>query len=307
MNIILRKWGGQLLHSYQYAAAVALIASFLSFFDVPIGWLSTVIIALVTLQHGIKKGSLVSAWAILPAVALLYLGHYAVFVNIALHYIVILAFAWIYQRTRSGVAILQIASLIGVSAVVLIYFFAPELQHWLVNQITAMLKDYKNVSFLHFQSIDMNLWANYLNLFAIGLLVLATLLANILTLVIARWWQSFLVPQIDLQKECRAIRLHYSVSFSLALLTVGLFINSALFVNILLVAMIPFVLAGLSLLHAYLSNKKNGNMLLFFFYIVFLFLSPYLMMLLSLIGWLDSFLNFRKWFLVEKSVLEDNH
>ncbi len=305
---LVRKWGEQIVRSRQHASGVALVFAFFSFFNLPILWLSLsiIIIALVTLQNGPKQGLLVIAWAILPAVAMLCLGHYAIFINIAiLHYLMVWCFAVLLRKHNAWTQVLQLSSFLGIVAIVGIYFLAPDLKSGLVAEFSALIKEYKNFSFLNFSPSDLDLWTSYLGLFAIGILALATLLANLMVLFLARWWQSLIVPTVSLQKECLLVRVHYSSSLVLITLAAGLALNTGLFVNILLVALMPFMLSGLSLLHAYTVNKKNGNTILFIFYVLFLFLSPYLMMLLSLIGWLDSFINVRKRFTVKNSLIED--
>lgn len=303
MNSLVRKWGEQIIRSRQYAAGIALVVAFFAFFNLPIGWLSTVVIALVTLQNGPKQGIVVLSWAVLPAVALLCLGEYGVFINIGiLHYLVVWGLAATLRRHHSWAQVIQLAALMGVISVVGIYFLAPDLQNWLVNQLTTMVKEYKNFSFFNLQSVEIESWLKYIEWFATGLLALAIILANLTTLFFARWWQSIIVPTMSLHKECYAIRMPYLCSILLTTFLVALYFNVSLFVNVIIVALIPFILSGLSLLHAYLATKKNGSVILFVFYMLFLFLSPYLVFVLSFLGWLDSFINFRKKFLTSSAV-----
>jgi hypothetical protein len=306
VNSVVRKCGDQIVRSLQYASGLALVVAFLSFFNIPIGWLSTVIIALVTLQNGPRKGFVVMAWAILPAVAMLSLGQYLLFFNVfVLHYLVIWGLA-IFLRRSTWATIIQAVSLLGIIAIFLIYYFAPDLQNWLVSQLTAIVKDYKSISIFNIKAADFDLWVSYISLFGIGLLGLAFIVINLIILFLARWWQSLVTPMVNIQKECYGIRIHYLSSLLLLALAACLYINSSLMANVLVVALVPFIISGLSLFHGYLATKKSGNIIMFIFYILFLFLSPYFVMLLSLMGWIDSFINLRKKYLVDNAIEEKN-
>ncbi|MBA2654598.1 MAG: DUF2232 domain-containing protein [Gammaproteobacteria bacterium] len=305
MNSLVRKWGEQVIRSRQLAAGLALVAAFLSFFDLPVGWLSTVIIALITLQNGPKQGLMIMAWAILPAVAMLCLGHYPIFINIVvLHYFVVFGLAIILRKNNSWINVVKLASVLGMGSVICIYYFVPELQTWLVAQLTALAKEYQTTSFINFGSADIARGIKYIGLLGTGLISLAVVIMNLMTLFLARWWQSRIVPAVSLQKECYAIRIHYGASLFLIAIALGLFANNALFMNVLLVALMPFIFAGLSLFHSFFATKKNGSSIMTIFYILFLFLSPYVMALLSFMGWIDSFINFRKRFVIDSAIKE---
>lgn len=306
MNSVVRKWGEQIIRSRQYAAGIALIIAFVSFFNLPIGWLSTVIIALVTLQNGSKQGLIVTAWAMLPAVAMLYLRQYGLFINIfLLHYLIVWVLASVLRKHNSWINVLQAASLIGIISVIGIYFFAPDLQSWLVSQLTLIAGEFKNIHLFSFRPAELDAWIKYLSLLAVGLVALAVVITNLMTLFLARLWQSIAVPQVNIQKECLVIRVHYLASVLLLVVVGGLFINNTLFLNIFLVALIPFAVSGLSLLHAYFATKKNNSMFMFIFYVLFILLSPYIMILLAFMAVLDSFINIRKRFVIDNAVLED--
>jgi hypothetical protein len=306
VTTFIRKFGEQLLRSQQYACAAALMVAFLSFFELPIGWLSSVIIALVTLQQGARSGLVVAAWAILPAVAMLYLGQYAIFINIALHYLLVLSFALLLRRSNSWINLLQLSTILGISAVLIVNFFIPEFQVWLVKQLTIAMKEYQNIGIFNLQKQSVELWLQYANYFALGMLVLVAGLSNLIILFMARWWQSSIVSVVSVRQEFHATRIHYTASLCLILLLTGLCYNSALISNLLIVAIMPFIFCGLSLLHSYSATKKNGSIWLVVVYALFIFLSPCILLALIVFGWLDSFLNFRKKFILGDEIEESS-
>lgn len=303
MNSLVNKWGEQVLRSQRYAASLALVFATLSFFDLPVGWLSSVILSLVTLQHGLKRGLFVLSWAILPAVAMFCLGQFAVAINvILLHYILVLSFALILRRYNSWAMVLQCSALLAIVSVIVLYFFFPELQTWLISQLQNVAKEYQANALFNVKQADIDTWIQYFSLFAIGFFSLVIVLTNVMTTFLARWWQASLVPAVNLQKECYQVRLHYLTAVLLVIFTGGLYINESLFLNLVVAAMMPFVFCGISLLHSLSALKKNGKYFLLIFYALFLLFSPYVVVFLAMVGWLDSFLHIRRKFAVEDPV-----
>lgn len=295
MNMFMRKWGEHVIRSQQYAAGLCLTAAFLSFFDVPIGWLSSMVIALVTLQKGARQGIIILSWAMLPAVAMLYLGHVAVFTNVVfLHYLLIWTFAVLLRQSTSWTLLLQFSACLGILGVIFVYFFMPEMTANLAHQLLAVAKLCKEKDLAIFKTADIDRAMQYASQLATGLLAILIVMSNLFVLFLARWWQSLLFSQVSIQAECHRLRMHYLSSLVALALVLGLYFNVLLFVNILLIASVPFIFCGLSLMHAYTSPKKNGHVMLIVFYGLFLCLSPYVVAFLSLVGWFDSFLNFRK-------------
>lgn len=296
MNLFVRKWGERVIRNRQYAVSIALIFAFISFFDVPVGWLSSVIIALVTLQNGPKQGLIVVAWAMLPAVAMLYLGHIGVFFNILLlDYLLIGAFAYIVNK-YSWAVLLQLSALLGVIAVTVIHLYFPDVQNWWVTQISSVLKEYKSLANFGLKSEGFDNLVQYTTEIALGTLGVSIIAINLFHLLVARWWQSSINPSIALQKEWCEFRVSYIAVFALFTIFGGLYVNAPLFVDLLPLAIMPAFLAGLSLLHAVCTTKKNGTLFLVIFYSLFIVLLfiPYLLVAVVFMGCLDSFVNFRK-------------
>lgn len=295
MSSLVRKWGEHILRSRQYAAGAALVFAFFSFLDLPVGWISGAIIALVTLQSGTRQGLNIMVWAMLPALAMLYLGQYALFCEqFVLHMVLVFCLAIILRMTNAWMTVLKLSALLGIVAVVAIHFMAPELQAWLAKQITGMTKDLKSLTFFNMSVAQSDALVKTLCQLATGLVSLSLLWTNLMTLFLARWWQSLLNSSVNVQKEFYQLRVHPIAVIALLALMVGLHFDNALFSNVLIVAAMPFIIAGLSLLHTLAATKKNGNTILFAFYMLFFFLSPYVMAFLTLVGVVDSFVNFRK-------------
>lgn len=295
MNQLLSSYGMKIVSNRHYAAGVALAFAFLSFFDVPVGWLSTVIIGLVTLHRGLKNGAFIIAWAILPAVAMLYLGYTSVFINILLlRYLLIWIFAGIFRKYQNWGLLLQIAMVLGILAVCGVHLFIPDIGEWWLTQLNTFLKEMDtsnamlvNVKFL--QSLS-----SYVTLLATGTMALIILLSNLMNLLLARWWQLILKSSRGLRQEFYQIRVHSSTILALLFVILGVFTQVKLFMDLLPLVLMPFIIAGLSLYHAFLVGKKRATLWLVLFYVLLILLSPYVLILLALLGVIDSVVDLRK-------------
>jgi hypothetical protein len=290
--IVMHRLIEHIARSRQHAATVALVFAFLSFFDLPVGWVAAVIIAFVTLQKGPKEGLVVLAWAILPAVAMLYLGHTAIFLDtFLLHYFLTWIFAVIFHRYKSWTVLLQLAAVLGIIAVLGVhtYYAHADIQNWWTGQINFFLKDFKLAEILGITPKQMQIWVQYFAMLATGISAAGIALTNLLNLFLARWWQSLLNTSIQLRQEYYRIRMNYMASLSLLLIAAAVLIQGQLFIDVLPIAAMPFVFAGLSLLHTFCANKKNGVLLLIIFYGLSVVLCFYAAILLTLASFADSF------------------
>lgn len=303
MNALIKRWGEQVIKRQQYAATLALIFAFLSFFNLPVGWISSVVVTLVTLQHGARQGAMTLAWAMLPAFAMLCLGNIAVFVNIMLfQYLLAMGFALVLRRYASWMTLFQAATALGILTVAVIILFLPDVHQWLITQIDLLIKEAQALSTYKMQPAVFDAWLNNFNHVATAGVVAGLILVNMLTVFVARKWQSEVVSNINLKKECRYLRTHYYAAFALAGLIGGLYFDNLFFLNLLVVASIPFIFSGLSIVHVFAAAKKNGTVYLLIFYALLILFMPYMIVFLTLLGWLDAFVNVRRKFIVENVV-----
>lgn len=295
MNQIINKYGMKIITNRSYAAGVALVFAFLSFFDIPVGWMSTIIIGLITLQQGMRSGAYIIAWAILPAVAMLYLGQTFIFVNVLiLHYLLIWIFSGIFRRTQDWGFILQIAASLGILAVCGVHLYNPDIQQWWLIQFNAFLKEIAANNSFGINIKFLQAYADYITTMATGVMTLMVLISNLMNLLLARWWQLSLKGSKSLKQECYQVRVHFVTVIGLILIFAGLLIDSKLFIDLLPLALMPFIISGWSFFHAYLAGKKRATVWLIIFYSLFILLSPYVLTFLSVLGVVDSLVNMRK-------------
>lgn len=295
MNQFVNKYGMKILTNQSYAAGLACAFAVLYFFDIPVGWLSTIVIGLITLQQGMRKGVYVIAWAVLPAVAMLYLGHIFEFINVfVLHYLLTWCLAGIFRRSKNWGIVLQAAACFGILAVCAAHLYNPNIQQWWLLQFNTFLKDISsnppfgmNIAFL--QSCS-----EYITMMATGVMTLIVIMSNFMNLLLARWWQLSVQGNKDLRQECYEVRAHILTVFGFILVLIGLLLHIKLFIDLMPLALLPFIIAGWSFFHAYLAGRKRATLCLILFYALFLLLSPYMLAFLSILGFVDSAVNLRK-------------
>jgi hypothetical protein len=297
---VFHKIADKLVHSHRYAATVSLIFAFLSFFDFPVGWVSTVIIGLITLQKGPKEGLSIMMWAMLPAFAMLYLGYSLVFVNVViLHYLVVWFFAWLLLRKNRWSLLIQVGSLLGIFAVITVHIYNPNVSVWWAEQLEAFLKEFEDI--YPIKSLSLNpqmtkIWFDYFVLMATGVLAILIIFSNFVYLFFARAWQGLIKQTIRLRGEFYQIRMNSTFTSIMMLIILAGLIDYKIFMDMLPIVLFPFVISGLSLSHALLARMKKGQLFLFLFYCLLIGLSPYMLILLSMFGFVDGFINFRKRF-----------
>ena len=130
-----------------------------------------------------------------------------------------------------------------------------------------------------------------------GVLAAGLFLQLVFGLLLARWWQALLVNPGGLRKDFYALRLNQVLSLvgiamvGLAALKFG--VLSSLALQWSLIAMVPFLLVGLAVVHASLANLKASRGWLIALYIL-MSLLPQVLLMVILVGVLDPWLELRR-------------
>jgi uncharacterized protein YybS (DUF2232 family) len=170
---------------------------------------------------------------------------------------------------------------------------------WWCSQLESFFRDFQEMSPVRNLGLSQSatkVWFDYFTLMATGVLSVLIILSNLMYLFFARAWQGLIKHTINLKNEFYLIRMNTIFTSSILVIVLASLIQDKIFMDILPVALFPFVFSGLSLCHALLAKKKHGHIYLFIFYCLLLALSPYMLLLLSLFGVVDSLVNFRKRF-----------
>ena len=283
----LHRCASYIMRGRQQAVIVGLL-----FTVVPLlGWVSNVIIALVTLRKGAKEGAIVLLWVILPVVVVAGLGNpWIALYNIVGGSLFAYLLALVLRQTQSWRKVLEVGMLVGLLAVLLVHLLIPNVGALWTKQLghyAVLIKDQLNftVNTEQFQSFVK---------FATGFQVAFLWLGALINLGLARGLQSMLYNPGQLCPELEAVRLSKWDGFAFLLIAIASLQKLALAQDALPVVLLAFILAGLSVLHAVMRLRngffKGWFLVVYGLLIVFF---PYMAALLVVIALVDTGLDFR--------------
>ncbi len=267
--------------------------------------LSSAALVLVALQLGIKQGlSVLAICSILISV-----GAYFVFAKIALTPII----AWlsalvvtsVYRNSQSLNLTMQLITVFGLVVVVLISILIPDLQNqWLKLFQTIFEAAKQDPSFntmLENAHLSYEKIGKYLPILAsiiTGGLVSVYLFALSATLFLGRWWQGTYTNIQMFRKEFIALRLGKVLAIlAVLLLVAALTVKHAILWQLAIVCLGMFSLQGLANMHAFLGQLSSPMFGFIAVYGLLLIAIPQMVMVLSALGIVDAFINFRTRFI----------
>jgi hypothetical protein len=283
---MLKSFAHYLLKKRSNAAWVALafsIPAFLSTF-------SMVIVGLVTLRKGAKEGLYVLIWAALPFIAHAYVAKsMAFFITALSSFVFFWLFAWLLKRYGSWSLVLQVAAIFGVIIVAgahVVYGDVTQIWQSYLSEVVQRSPMFENVEI---SSVSMHKIASI----ATGVELLFAMMAIMLKLVVARWWQASVFNPGGLRKEILQIRLNTLVLLLFVLLMVLALVYKTLApIDMFLPLLGAYLLAGLSILHFWLGSYKHALLALVGFYIA-VAMVPAVLLVVVLLAVVDSVVNLR--------------
>lgn len=293
----MRKFGLYILAENRRAAMVALICALLPLIGIPTGFIATIIVGLVTLRKGIKAGLMVLAFAILPAICFLIADRHGFFYGyyiLVAQCLLIWLFAMVLRLTLSWRLMLEIATAIGVLGVILVHAFIPQVADLWINLYQQHMDSLRWATMFHGSMDKTNEIIQHASLIATGALALVGLFFVFVELLLARWWETAIYSPGALKTEFDRIRIDRIAAGILLIATIGLYWKSTWLIDVYPVLLLPFIIGGLSILHKIASKRKELIVLMVIIYLA-LFLVPFFaVILLALVGFIDSWIAFRK-------------
>jgi hypothetical protein len=293
----MRKFGLYILAENRRAAIVALICALLPLVGIPIGFFAAVVVGLVTLRKGVKAGLMILAFAILPAICFLIANRadffYGYYILIA-QCILVWLFAIVLQKTLSWRLMLEIATLIGILAVIGVHIFIPHVSEMWINLYQQHMETFPWATVFRGSAAKTNEIIQHASTIATGAVALVGLFFVFVELLLARWWETAIYSPGALKTEFDRIRIDRIAAGILLVATVGLYWKSTWLIDVYPVLLLPFIIGGLSIMHKIASKRKELIVLIIAIYLA-LFLVPFFaVVLLALIGFIDSWIAFRK-------------
>ncbi len=294
--------GGQ-LQAALVAAATALLALLLF---PPSLIVSGGAVVLVTLRVGWRAGLLLGLLAGVVAAALAL----PIFVNgvalaagtLVLFWLPVCLLASVLRATVSLAATLLTASALGFVAVLTFYLILGDPGAWWLDALRKMWLDalmkIKPILSDFGLVIDEAALDEALELLApfMAGLVVANLLAYMtFAVLLGRWWQSLLFNPGGFRQEFHALRLgRWLATVAIVIFVlVDLSLGWPLLDNLALVLVVVYALQGIAVVHGTVARAGWWQGWLVVLYVLMIFLLPYLIMLLCLLGVADAWVDVR--------------
>jgi Predicted membrane protein (DUF2232) len=283
---MLQRFASYVMRGRRQAVVVGLLFTILPLF----GWVSNVIVSLVTLRKGAKEGAIVLLWIILPAVVVASIGNrliilYGIIGGSLFTYVL----ALVLRQTQSWKAVLTASLLLGLLAVLLVHAWIPNITQVWINQFDHYALLVKNQFNVVVDTSRLQFFAKFATGFQVAFITLSVLI----NLILARGFQSMLYNPGQLRPELKTVRL--SLWEVLILLVIGLlsFLGIAIAQDAISVVGLIFVLAGLSAIHALADLRNVANKWIFLFYVLLVVFFPYVAAALIIFAVIDSVFNLR--------------
>ena len=276
----------------------ALVAATLAMFGVllaPAIWLSASAIALVALVKDTRQVLLVMA--VTTAGTMLFASLIFASPSMVVYFMLVAWLpAWIAAsvlRSMSLAASLQVIAGLSLLAITAMYAFFPEMgEVWrepldvLVQQLSEQsqgqlsLQELQEVQELVIRMIP-------------GFLAFSVLFGTIMSLFLARWWQSAILNPGGFAKEFQSLNLGKTTAMIAIVVVVAVALaGSELWYAMLLIVLALYTTQGMSILHAVFKGRQLNRIWLYLIYLV-MFFSPEVAAMLILVGIADAWIDFR--------------
>ena len=245
-------------------------------------------IGLVALRKGFSEGGLICLWGLLPVfLTYFYSDSNQFFVLLtACNFLNILLVCGILRYR--GDWEMALVSLVIISIILmgsLLLMFQQDFEV-LVQRLIEVFEEASRQTNIESLKIEKSSIA----VFTTWTIVLNTFLG----VVIARWWQSIIFNPGGFKEEFQGIRLNRKL---LILIFSILILSSAIFnqySNWAYLSIFPLVVGGLSLFHWLVNEKNLGKVPIIFTYVFMVLFTPFVILILALLGTVDCFYNVRQ-------------
>ncbi len=279
------------------AVMSALVLAVASLFVPPLSILSSAVIALVTLRRGQLEGLVVAGLAGLASGLLAYMlvASPAPALGFVLLWLPVLVVAVVLRVTRSIPLSVEAALAVGLLAIGVIYLQVSdpaiawrEALEPFSQQLTdaELLAEDQRAMFLE----EMARWMT-------GFFAAVFFLLLVVSVFVARWWQSVLYNPGGFRQEFHALRLHRALGYA-GLLLLGLRLagfggGGGLILDLGILLSASLMLQGLAVAHGVSALRKAHPAWLVAMYVLWFFAMPQVSMLLVAIGLADLWFDFR--------------
>lgn len=288
------------MHGRMQAVMTVSILAFLSLLVAPLSLFSAAAVALVALRTGLRESCLVmlSAAVAIALLGALIFNNYFFAVAYALGFWVPVCLVALFLRASGKIGLaLEVTLIMGLCVIGGIYLFGDDPALFWQHRLQTVLQPILENPPSHIDLSQFELGINSASHYMTGIVATGTVSSVLLALLLARWWQSILFNPGGFRKEFLTMRSDAPVAYAclLIFLLAGLMESDSVGVwrNMSILAFFFFLIIGVSVLHCVVSVTKQKRVLLPLMYAGMLFI-PHLMLPIALMGFTDTWLNWRR-------------
>ncbi len=260
--------------------------------------LSGTVLGFVTLRKGAKSGLVILAFVMIPMLAFLiarqnynFENSLRVFAFLVIDFVI----ALILRRTNQWRWVFQGLAALGAIITAVIYFTVPHIIDISTQLLIHMMKTQHIVPLDQLNDISKHQAVIHFAPIFLGMMVSLVSVFLSMALILARFWETSIFSPGQFKKEFLSLHLHPLSSVILLAATIGLFSKAGWLYEIYPVLLVPFMFAGLSIIHRLVAIRKKWVFLLVLTYLLLVFLLwPVAIVALTAIGFIDSVVNLRK-------------
>ncbi len=268
----------------------------------PLSVVSGAVVALVTLRNGPRSGAMVvlGSTAFVTLLAYLSLGNVLPgVVFLAVLWLPLWVLGWVLREMRSLALATMVAGMLGIIGVLAVYAIVGDVTAWWQQILLAMFEPAMeaNNGPLTDRAMVEAILADLARIMT-GIAAAGVSLNVVMCLYLARAWQAQLYNPGGFREEFHALRLGRGLALvslgfiALSLLPLGVVSHMA--GEIVIVILSLYVLQGLALLHSVVAQRGLHVAWLVVLYLVTLFIMPHLIILVAVMGLIDTWADFRR-------------
>jgi len=288
---VINTFARYVLQGRRQAIMMALACALLPF----MGWLAAVVLCLVTLRQGTKEGFLVLLWVVLPSVVVgLTLAPELLWDNVVFGCLLTWVLAVVLRHTAAWSRVIEVATIVAMLGILIAHGVFDDIQQFWLQYLMQRYTQFSQLLQLDITPADTKLLLQHMAAYLTGLQAAVLMMGNLCNLALARGLQSRLFNAGGLRKELCNLRLNGLAAISIAVVLLLYFTQMNLLRDLLPVIIIPFFLAGLSVMHYFAMVAKITWPWLISFYSLLILFFPYMLAVIVACAVADICFNFRR-------------
>jgi hypothetical protein len=285
-----------ILKGQSQAALVAATMAILGLMLPPAAWISAAAIVLVTLVHDSKSGLITLALSSLGAAIfsfLIFATPQIAVMFVLLAWLPAWIMASILRQTVSLAYSLQILTMMGLLAVIMLYVLFPNFgEFWRepLDQMVVQLAEQSS----EFSLAELKQTEDWIIEFLPGLFVSSIIFGSMVSLFLGRWWQAVYYNPGGFAKEFQSLNLgKISALVAVTIMLIAAVVNSVFAIALVTVVFVLYSMQALSLVHAAIRIRQVNTAWLIVTYLIMLFI-PQVVLLLLFVSFVDPWLDIRQ-------------